>query len=268
MGDFDEVRLKKYLNRIATANLVEDIKFREVAKSKEAIEEILQVILDDDKLKVVRCIDQRSLTKSIFHGVILDCECILKAGELVNVEMQVDDDDDVILRMRYNQSALTVQNSLKNKDFKYKNLPRIISIMVCDFDPFILGKPIYEVKRVINGNEKIADNGITEIYVNLKAKVEAGKLKELFKIFTNYDYVNESSFPNLTEKKKEINGKLEGVKFMTGISKEIFLDGKAEGKAEGILKAYVDMVKDKIISIADAARRLGMSEDSFAALVK
>ena len=143
----DDARLKKYLQKIEKANLFEDIKFREIAKSKEAIEEILRIILSDDKLEVVRCVEQKSLTKSIFHGVVLDCECILKTREIVNVEMQVDNDDDVVYRMRYNQSALTVQYSPKNKDFKYDSLPRIISIMICNYDPFESGKDQWQRAR-------------------------------------------------------------------------------------------------------------------------
>lgn len=43
--DYYDNKLKKYLQRLETADLVEDIKFREVAKSKEAVQEILRVIL-------------------------------------------------------------------------------------------------------------------------------------------------------------------------------------------------------------------------------
>lgn len=79
---------------------------------------------------------------------------------------------------------------------------------------------------------------------------------------------------------------------MSGLTREIYLDGRAAGieagkiegkaegiemgkaegikvgKAEGILKAYIDMVKDKFITIAEAAKRVGISEDEFEALVK
>ena len=290
--EFEEARLSKYLQRIEKANLYEDIKFREVAKSREAIEEILRIILDDEELEVVRCVEQKSLMKSIFHGVILDCECVLKTKEIVNVEMQVDNDDDMIYRMRYNQAALTVQNSLKAKNFKYENLPKIISIMICNFDPFKIGKAIYEVKRTIVDTDMIADNGIREIYVNLKAKVEKGKLKELFKIFTDYDYLNEENLPRLTEKKKEINGKTKGGTKVTGISKEIYLDGVEDGMAKGmkkgiekgmekglekgleqgvekgILKAYIDIYNKGFITAKDAANMLKMDEDAFMELVR
>ena len=49
---------------------MDDLKFRQVCKSKDAIEEILRVILKDDKLKVLETIEQRNRSKAMFHGVI------------------------------------------------------------------------------------------------------------------------------------------------------------------------------------------------------
>lgn len=270
-------KLLKYLKKIETANLVEDIKFREVAKSKEAIEEILRVILQDDNLEVIKCVDQKSLNKSIFHGVILDCECVLSTKEIVNVEMQVDLKDDPVYRMRYNQSALTIAYSPKSNQFNYSELPKIISIMVCKFDLFKKGKPIYEVKRNVEDCDVIADNGIRELYVNLTSKeVKETKLKDLFKMFTDYDYENEVEFPKLTEKKKEINGKLKGGYPMTGISREIFMDGKAvgiaEGKAEGFIigmqELLIEQYSKNMITKEYAAQKLNMTEDEFLKLIK
>ena len=53
-------------------------------------------------------------------------------------------------------------------------------------------------------------------------------------------------------------------------------EGKAEGRAEGMqqgmqqgmLKVLIDMVKDKLLSVADAAKRLGVSEKEFMRLSK
>ncbi len=42
----------------------------------------------------------------------------------------------------------------------------------------------------------------------------------------------------------------------------------AEGMQKGMLKAFVEMVKDKIITIKEAAKRLGVSETEFAKLAK
>lgn len=59
---------------------------------------------------------------------------------------------------------------------------------------------------------------------------------------------------------------------MSGLTKEIFLDGKAEGKAEGIeqgtIATYVKLYKEKLIKSSDAARMLNISVDEFLKLVK
>lgn len=276
-NDYYDEKLRKYLQRLETADLVEDIKFREVAKSKEAVQEILRVILDDDELIVTECVDQKSLTKSIFHGVILDCECILSTKEVVNVEMQVNLDDNPVYRMRYNQSALTIQYSPKDKRFIYSKLPKIISIMICQFDYFKKGKPIYEIIRNVKDCDMVADNGVRELYVNLTSReVKGEKLDDLFKILIDNNYENESEFPKLTEKKKELKGKLKGGYPMTGISREIYMDGRAEGiaegKAEGVLagmkELLIEMYCKNMVTKEYAAEKLSMTEDEFLKLVK
>ena len=42
----------------------------------------------------------------------------------------------------------------------------------------------------------------------------------------------------------------------------------AEGKVEGMLCILVEMVKDKILSVAEAAKRLGVSESDFIKMSK
>ena len=118
--------------------------------------------------------------------------------------------------------------------------------------------------------------------------MEKGKLKELFRIFTDYDYLNEENLPRLTEKKKEINGKTKGGIKVTGISKEIYLDGVEDGMAKGmakgieqgmekgmekgvekgIMKAYIDIYNKGFITAKDAANMLKMNEAAFMELVR
>ncbi len=284
ISEDDERKIAEYAKRLESSNLVEDIKFREIAKSKEAIQEILRVILDEDNLVVLESIEQKDITESIFHGVILDCLCKLSTGEFVNIEMQIAFKNAPVKRMRYNQSAMTIAHSPKDKFFDYNKIPSIISIMFCEFDIFGLKEPIYEIKRKVNDTNVISSNGVREIYVNLTSEVSDGKLKELFNILTELDYINKQEFPKLTETKIKYNSLKGGDRIMSGLTREIYLDGRAAGieagkiegkaegiemgKAEGILKAYIDMVKDKFITIAEAAKRAGISEDEFAALVK
>lgn len=230
----DKKLLEKYNKKWKKATLMDDLKFREVAKSKEAVEEILRVILKDNKLKVLETIEQRNRKEAFFHGVILDCECKLKDKTIVNIEVQVAYNDNPMYRMRYNQSVLTIENSPNRKDFKYKSIPKIISIMFCEFDIFKQKKPLYEIYRKVNKTNVIADNGIREIYVNLKANTKDNKLKNLFKIFTTIDYKNEKAFPKLSKKKEEVIELNIGGKSMSGLTLEIYRDAKKEGISEGI----------------------------------
>lgn len=252
----DERKIAEYGVRLEKSNLVEDIKFREIAKSKEAIQEILRVILEDDSLIILRNIGQKEMSESIFHGVILDCECRLSTGELVDIEMQIDNKNAPVKRVRYNQSAMTIAHSPKDKHFDYNKIPTIITIMICEFDIFKMHNPIYEIKRKINNTNVVAENGIREIYVNLKAKAKDYKMEELFSILTKINYTNEQLFPNLTKTKIKYEKLRNGGKVMSGLTREIYLDGYAsgekrgeiKGKIEGELKAFVNMLRQGLIS--------------------
>ena len=280
----DERKIARYAKELESSNLVEDIKFREIAKSKEAIQEILRVILDEDDLIVLESIEQKNITESIFHGVILDCLCKLSTGELTNIEMQIEFKNAPVKRMRYNQSAMTIAHSPKDKYFDYNKIPNIISIMFCEFDIFGLREPIYEIKRIVNGSDVICENGVREIYVNLTAETRENKLKELFNILKKIDYMNKQLFPNLTETKKKYNDLKGGDRIMSGLTREIYLDGYAsgeergkeigilEGKAEGILagmkELLIEMYNNNMVTKEYAANKLNISEEEFLKLTK
>ena len=281
----DEKLTSKYLKVFKKATLMDDHKFRKVCESKDAIEEILKTILKDNKLKVVEVIKQSSEGSPVFHGVILDCKCRLKTKEIVNIEVQVALDDNPVYRMRYNGSVLTVENSPKSKQFKYKQIPKLILIMFCEFDLFKKGQVIYEIIRYVKDTKVISDNGIREVYVNLKAKSNDKKLKSLFKIMTTVDDVDEEIFPVLSKKKEEINDLyIGGDKNMAGLDLIMYKDGlkigRAEGREQGIeqgiergllqgkLDILVEMVKDKTLSVEDAAKKIGLSEKEFLKYVK
>ena len=288
----DEQKIAKYAKELESSNLVEDIKFREIAKSKEAIQEILRVILNEDDLIVLESIEQKNITESIFHGVILDCLCKLSTGELTNIEMQTEFRNAPVKRMRYNQSAMTIAHSPKDKYFDYNKIPNIISIMICEFDVFGLSEPIYEIKRIVNESKVISCNGVREIYVNLTAKTNNDKLKELFNILTKLNYFNKQLFPSLTETKKKYNDLKGGDRIMSGLTREIYLDGyasgekrgeergkeigilegKAKGKAEGLLEGMkellVEMYNNNIVTKEYAAEKLNITEEEFLKLIK
>ena len=288
-----EEQLKRYNRKFKKATLMDDMKFRKICESKGAIEEILRVVLKDNKLVVIESVMQKTEDMPVFHGVTLDCRCRLKTGELVNIEVQVALDDDPVKRMRYNEAIVTINNSPKSKRFKYKDIPTVILIMFCQFDIFKKDKAIYEIDRVVRGTRVISDNGVREVYVNITAKTTDKKLKSLFKIMSTVNEVDDETFPKLSKKKTEVNDLyIGGNENMAGLDLMMYRDGlkagraegraegKAEGKAEGraegraegmqqgIVSILVRQFKDKKISAQDGADYLNVTVDEFLELIK
>ena len=227
--------IKRSVERFKSANLLDDLKFRKVSESKEAIEEILRTILNDEKLVVLEVLKQSTEEEPLFHGVILDCKCILVTEEIVNIEIQVSHNDNPLYRMRYNGSMLTIENSPKKKNYKYSEIPHLILIMFCEFDIFDIDKPIYEIVRYVKDTDIIADDGVRELYVNLKSKVTDKYLKSLFRIMTTVNDVDKKLFPKLSMIKENINKLyIGGEDNMNGVLLEAYKDGVEEGIEQGI----------------------------------
>ena len=71
--------------------------------------------------------------------------------------------------------------------------------------------------------------------------------------------ITESEKNNIVGEYNEIyeNGKAEGMQ-----------QGMKQGMKQGMLKVLIEMVKDKLLSVIDAAKRLGVSEKEFMRLSK
>ena len=67
--------------------------FQKIAEDKAVCEEILRIILQKPKLKVIDAQTQRFLRNIGAHSVILDLLCEDEDGSRINVEIQKADDD-------------------------------------------------------------------------------------------------------------------------------------------------------------------------------
>ena len=93
----------------------------------------------------------------------------------------------------------------------------------------------------------IADNGVREVYINLKAKVKDKKLKSLFRIMTTVNDVDDEIFPTLSKKKTEVNDMyIGGIENMAGLDLIMYKDGLKAGRAVKIMNKTLK----KQISIA------------------
>ena len=236
-------------------NPIDDLMFRKMAEDKEFCQEILRVILEDDKLIVLESIPQWYGTNLQGRSVILDAKCVKGDGTQIDIEVQKADDDDHQRRVRYNGAILTT--NISDPGIRFEKVPDVCMIFISKFDIFEGNFALYHIDRVVRETGKVVDNGLQEIYVNAMIKDDS-EVSELMKIFVDDDVYN-SKFPKTSEGKHRYKETEGGLNVMCEIMEKIAEEERAEGK----LELLIDLVKDGIITIAEAARRINMTEDNF-----
>lgn len=196
-------------------NVIDDTLFQKMAEDKGFCEELISTVLQQ-KVIVEKVIPQNSIKNLQGRSVILDAYCVLEDGRKCNVEVQKENDDDHVRRVRYNASCLTANITSTGTDFK--EVPDIIMIFVSKFDIFKAGKTIYHIDRVVREIQEVNDNGVQEIYVN--TKVDDGSLiAKLMKIYQNQNEYDFENFPNTSNRKKYFKENEGGQKEMCDVVK-------------------------------------------------
>ena len=275
-------------------NPIDDLMFRKMAEHKEFCEEILRVILGDQKLVVTDNMQQFDIKNLQGRSVILDAKCITGDGRYINIEVQKANDDNHLKRVRYNASVLTANVTEAGKQFEF--VPDVFIIFISAFDLFKGNLPLYHVIKTVKETGQVIEDGLTEIYVN--AAVDDGsKLAKLMKVFTKNDIYDEADFPvtseikarfkkdeggsakmdatlqkwmqeseEIGEKRGEKRGREEGL--MLGKEEGLML-GKEEGlmlgKEEGAKMIAKTMIKEGLPTEL-IMRYTGLSEDVIATL--
>ena len=97
-------------------------------------------------------------------------------------------------------------------------------------------------------------------------------MKELFNILTKLDHTNKKLFPKLTETKIKYSGLKGGNKKMSGLTREIYLDGyetgEKRGEVKGMTELLLELYKQNMITKEYAAKKLNITEEEFLELVK
>lgn len=178
-------------------NPVDDLMFRKMAEDKEFCQEILRVILEDNKLTVLESVPQWTGTNLQGRSVILDARCIRGNGTQVDIEVQKSDNDDHQRRVRYNSAILTT--NITNPGIKFEKIPDVCVVFISKFDTFEGNLPLYHINRVVRETGKIVSNGFEEVYVNTKIKNDS-EVSELMEVFAS-DNIYNSKFPKTSEMK-------------------------------------------------------------------
>ena len=275
----DKKNFEKYAKLL---NPIDDLMFCKMAEHKEFCEEILRVILEDDKLTVLEAIPQWQGKNLSGRSVVLDAKCITGDGRQINIEVQKADDDNHLKRARYNAAILTTNISKTGTKFEF--IPDVCIVFISKFDIFEGGLPLYHIDKVVRETGQVIDDGLTEIFVNT-VNYDGSKPARLMKLFTDNDAYSNDEFPITSELKSRLKSSEGGSRTMNEILEKLISDekreselrgeergekrGRKEGKIEGANEEKLRIAKDmKASGLAFdfIARFTGLTEDAVAAL--
>ena len=229
-------------------NPIDDALFCKMAEDIRFCQEILQVILEDENLKVLNHAPQFTAKNMQGRSCILDLKCKLGDGRLVDVEVQKANDDNHQKRMLYN-AALMITNTV-NPSEKFDNVPDVIVIFISTFDVFEEGKTTYHVDRIIREIGTVISNGMEEIYVN-SAIDDKSDIAELMKVFTEDNTYDDIKFPFTSSIKRKFKTTEEGVSEMCEVIEKNRTEAEeklsklnsilvAAGRMDELVKSFTD----------------------------
>lgn len=230
--------LKERIEKIKDLRPIDDVFFEVLAEDKEVCQEILQTIMEDDKLIVTDVIVQSSKRNLYGRSVRLDALCTLGNGTLCNIEVQRSDNDDHLRRARYNASVITSKETEIGE--KFENIPEIYIIYISEFDFLKECKTIYHIEKIIKETGTLVDDGVHEIFVNTSID-DGTKISELMRCMTQKE-VNDANFPKLVKRVKFLKTSEGGTRTMCEVMEKYM----NEAVNEANIKAVINMLRLKI----------------------
>ena len=259
-------RVNELIKRVRLLRPIDDAMFKKLAESREVCQEILRVILDDKKLIVEEVISEDSIANIFGRAVILDALCTLGNGTMCNIEIQKENVNDDVKRVRYNASSIVSRFSEKGQ--KFSEIPDVIVVYISEYDVFRLGRTIYHIDSVIRETNTTVDDGLSRVFVNTQyADTDNTDVGELMKCFLQKEIDNDK-FPELSDRLSYFKNDGKGVDSMCDIikdyAKEYAKEYAEEEKAEMLIK-HVDTLVETTGSVDKACELLKITRKQYEA---
>ena len=239
MGEFQKNKEQELIERIQRFRPIDDTFFQVLADDVGVCQEMLRVILQDEKLIVNSVKVQPEEHNLVGRSVRLDTLCVLGDGTLCNIEIQRADNDDHLRRMRYHASCITASETEPRTDFK--QVPNVIVVYISEFDFLQGGRTIYHIDSVIREDNRIVDNGLQMICVNTKHD-DGSDIAALMKCFLQSE-VSDTRFPQMSQRmsylKQSEGGRKMACKIVEEYAKE-YAEEYAKEYAEEYAKEYAE----------------------------
>ena len=230
--------------------------FEKIIEDRGVCEEVLRVILQDDKLEVLSVTPQSSLKNLWGRSVCLDAFCKLGDESFCNIEVQKSDNDNHVKRVRYNASCITSNNTEIGE--KFIHVPNVTMVYISAFDVFKKGKTIYHCKTVVQETGQFVENGLTEVYINTVIN-DGSTIAELMECFMQ-EQANNEKFPLLSSRVWYYKNEERGLKTMCKIVEDYAKEKMEETSLKTAKKLFengcsLDMVIASIENISEEILR-------------
>ena len=251
----DKMTLEEKKEQVKNFRPIDDTFFEVLADDIGVCQEMLRIILEDEKLIVKDVIVQSSERNLYGRSVRLDALCILGNGKKCNVEVQRSNKDHHLKRVRFNASVITVRDS--QTDDKFEETIDLIVVYISEFDIFKRGRVIYHVDSVIRETQEKVDDGLERVFVNTAVK-DGTTISEYMDCFLQKE-IDNAKFPKLTNRVHYLKHEEGGVnavceimrKYSEEVAEKAYQQGeeagKEIGKEIGQRQANIAAIKNMII---------------------
>ena len=251
----DKMTLEEKIEQVKNFRPIDDTFFEVMADDIGVCQEMLRIILEDEKLIVKDVIVQSSERNLYGRSVRLDALCILGNGKKCNVEVQRSNKDHHLKRVRFNASVITVRDS--QTDDKFEETIDLIVVYISEFDIFKRGRVIYHVDSEIRETQEKVDDGLERVFVNTAVK-DGTTISEYMDCFLQKE-IDNAKFPKLTNRVHYLKHEEGGVnavceimrKYSEEVAEKAYQQGeeagKEIGKEIGQRQANIAAIKNMII---------------------
>ena len=254
--------------------LVNKFLFDQTMDIPEAHEAALQIILEDDLIKLLTPsqTEKEIRTMPWLRSIRLDVYAVDQGKTLYNTEMQAEKKGDLIKRSRYYQGLID-SSLLEPGTVTFNKLNNTCIIMITPFDLFGLGKYQYTFRSYCEEDKDLElGDGAIRIFLNTRGTNDDEVSKELVDFLHYIEKTDDESaeaagserIKLIHECVRKIKSSEEmGVKYMQSWEEKIYErdkgreEGRTIGKAESILDILQELgevpekLKDRILAQQD-----------------
>ncbi len=233
-------------------NLSDFTLFLSVMRNREAYENVLSIILDEEDLVLEEVkVERVVLNNQGKRAIRLDAWARDSKDRQINTEMQNDtDSDDVRRRARFYQGLIDTPVLKSGKRTKYRELPATIIIFITQEDIFGKDLTMYtfteQCKEVTGLDLK---DGTTKLFLNMKSKNGRPELISLLQYMKKTDIQNPEILikDERIERLDEIVAEVKESEEWEEVHMSIYSQGIEQGIEQGLVRGRQEGILDLLL---------------------